>query len=75
MSDPYKIDNPPSQASDVKSWKKSLGNSGRMQSVKGKKPKSPVAGLSSPKRLPVAGSAQAKITWDQRLTKAMKGMK
>lgn len=75
MSDPYKIDNPPSQASDINSWKKSLGNSGRVQSVKGKKPKSPVAGLSSPKRLPVAGSAQAKITWDQRLTKAMKGMK
>ena len=75
MSDPYAIDNPPSKASDIKSWKKSLGNSGRLQSVKGKKPKSPVAGLAKPKAIPVSGAAQSKITWDQRLTKAMKGMK
>ena len=75
MSDKYKIDNPPDKASDTVAFKKALGHNGRIQSVKGKKAKSPVAGLSSPKRLPAAGTAQAKITWDQRLTKAMKGMK
>ena len=71
----HKIENPPSKASDIKSWKNSLGNSGRVQSVKGKKPKSPVAGLAKPKAIPASGSSQSKITWDQRLTKAMKGMK
>ncbi len=65
----------PTKASDGPSFKKALGNSGRIQSVKGKKAKSPVAGLSTPKRLPVAGTAQAKITWDKKLSNAMKGMK
>jgi hypothetical protein len=66
---------PPSKASDGPAFKKALGNSGRLRSSKGRKVKSPVADLSNPKRLPVSGTAQAKINWDQRLTKAMKGMK
>lgn len=66
---------PPDKASDGPAFKKALGNSGRLRSVKGRKVRSPVADLSNPKRLPVSGTAQAKINWDQRLTKAMKGMK
>ena len=65
----------PDKASDGPAFKKALGNSGRLQKSKARKAKSPVAGLSNPKALPVAGTAQAKITWDKRLSDAMKGMK
>ena len=65
----------PDKASDGPAFKKALGNSGRLSSNKSRKAKSPVAGLSKPKPLPIAGTAQAKITWDKRLSDAMKGMK
>ena len=65
----------PDKASDGPAFKKALGNSGRLKTSKARKAKSPVAGLAKPKPLPIAGTAQAKITWDKRLSDAMKGMK
>ena len=73
--DPFAPENAPKKASDSSAFKKSLGNSGRIKSRKSRKAKSPVAGLSTPKQLPIAGTAQAKITWDKKLSDAMKGMK
>ena len=65
----------PDKASDGPAFKRALGNSGRIKSSKSRTEKSPVAGLSKPQALPIAGTAQAKITWDKRLSDAMKGMK
>jgi hypothetical protein len=73
--DPF-ID-PPSKASDGPAFKNALGNSGRLKSKSSRRKKSPVAELASPSkgRLPSAGTAQAKITWDKKMSDAMRGMK